>query len=590
MVISQLGVIVTKYKELVVPNINAKVLVVLTLLSLLLLAIVGSEIAVVEDNKNKSISVYRGNVESILELKADQIASWRSERLKDIQNVSKNILEEPFISYANAPENYVYRDLVDMVFSPIFVNNVFTDILLLDSNFNQLGTVRTKYEIYTQLLETYKATPITEDDSFSIVDLSKEIDGSVHMAVAYYHKVNTKHFHSLFIINPETQLYPLLQKVPLTLGDTIPALFKVYYDKVVILTKYKVNIPDFESYRLVPNSKSPFVYSALAILDKNKVSSIIDVNDDIGRESIIAYAPIRESLWYVSMIIPKNEGYATILNTAFLTNIVLIASIFLWFAGIFLISWRYRLFHLYNITEKLKQYKVLVDESPDIMYERSSIHGYTFYSPTLKKVLGYHPEQLLNKEFSTLSLIHHEDIEVVSTAYIDALETNQLNVEYRVKDINGEWKWILDRSISIDLGELDGEFIIKGVMSDITTKKSYENLLKLAATTFANVLEAMVITNPDGKVLEINDAFTRITGYSREEIKGLPISILKSGIQAPYFYTQMFKALAEHGYWQGELWNKRKDGSLYFEKLVITALRNTSGEVSSYLGLFLAKL
>lgn len=127
-------------------------------------------------------------------------------------------------------------------------------------------------------------------------------------------------------------------------------------------------------------------------------------------------------------------------------------------------------------------------------------------------------------------------------------------------------------------------------MSDITTKKSYENLLKLAATTFANVLEAMVITNPDGKVLEINDAFTRITGYSREEIKGLPISILKSGIQAPYFYTQMFKALAEHGYWQGELWNKRKDGSLYFEKLVITALRNTSGEVSSYLGLFLAKL
>ncbi|HEY1147452.1 MAG TPA: EAL domain-containing protein [Pseudoduganella sp.] len=110
--------------------------------------------------------------------------------------------------------------------------------------------------------------------------------------------------------------------------------------------------------------------------------------------------------------------------------------------------------------------------------------------------------------------------------------------------------------------------------------------LLLAASVFDNVREGIIITDPAGTIVNTNEAFTRITGYSAAEVRGKNPRMLQSGRQPPELYAAMWQRLREEGHWQGEIWNRRKCGEVYAELLTITAIRNQRGEVENYVGLF----
>lgn len=125
-----------------------------------------------------------------------------------------------------------------------------------------------------------------------------------------------------------------------------------------------------------------------------------------------------------------------------------------------------------------------------------------------------------------------------------------------------------------------------GFARDITARKKAEESLHLAASVFTFAREGIMITNPDGKVLNVNQAFTRITGYSQQEILGQNPRILSSGKQSPEFYQVLWKSLIKNGYWQGEIWNRRKSGEVYAELLTISAVRDLQGVTINYVALF----
>ena len=129
-------------------------------------------------------------------------------------------------------------------------------------------------------------------------------------------------------------------------------------------------------------------------------------------------------------------------------------------------------------------------------------------------------------------------------------------------------------------GELSGTFV---VARDITRSKLDEHELRIAAAVFESQV-GMLVTDAHGVVQRVNRAFTRITGYAPEEIVGRNPRMLRSGLQAPAFYTDMWRRLREHGYWQGELVNRHRDGSLYHERLDISAIRDARGAVLHYVG------
>jgi PAS domain-containing protein len=99
-----------------------------------------------------------------------------------------------------------------------------------------------------------------------------------------------------------------------------------------------------------------------------------------------------------------------------------------------------------------------------------------------------------------------------------------------------------------------------GVMLDITDRKRMEARLQQAATVFDSSAEGITITAPDGCIIAVNRAFTEITGYSEDEVIGRNPRILQSGRQDRSVYIEMWRTLGNCGRWQGELWNRRKDG------------------------------
>lgn len=114
----------------------------------------------------------------------------------------------------------------------------------------------------------------------------------------------------------------------------------------------------------------------------------------------------------------------------------------------------------------------------------------------------------------------------------------------------------------------------------------YLERLSLETKIMENVGQSLMVTNTKGMIIKINQAFTKVTGYQADEVVGKNPSILQSGKHDQHFYEKMWNALKEHGYWQGEIWNKRKSGETYLEWLTISEVKNDAGEVKYYLGLF----
>lgn len=117
------------------------------------------------------------------------------------------------------------------------------------------------------------------------------------------------------------------------------------------------------------------------------------------------------------------------------------------------------------------------------------------------------------------------------------------------------------------------------VVTDITVRKTAEARLRLAASVFTHAREGIIILSPDGRIIDVNAAFTEITGYTRTEALGQAPSMLNSGQQGPEFYAAIDQALAETGHWTGELRNRRKNGQEYIEATTITTVKDADGRV-----------
>ena len=119
------------------------------------------------------------------------------------------------------------------------------------------------------------------------------------------------------------------------------------------------------------------------------------------------------------------------------------------------------------------------------------------------------------------------------------------------------------------------------IMRDITASKLTENALRIAATAFESQ-EGIMVTDAKNIILRVNQAFTRITGYTAEESVGQTPRLLSSGRQDKFFYGALWECLNRTGAWEGEIWNRRKNGEIYPEHLTITVVKDANGIITNY--------
>ena len=197
-------------------------------------------------------------------------------------------------------------------------------------------------------------------------------------------------------------------------------------------------------------------------------------------------------------------------------------------------------------------------------------------------MFGYAPGELLGKSVSIVNAPTERSPEETAKEILSALERNGSwsgEVLNRKKD--GTDLWTFANVSSFHDPEL-GTLLIAH-QTDITPLKLSEKELKIAATTFESQ-DGMMVTDADGNILRVNDAFTLITGYSEADIIGKNPRMLQSDRTDAHFYESMWQTIQKDGFWSGEIWNRRKNGEIFPEQLTITAVKDDDGRVTNYVG------
>ena len=233
--------------------------------------------------------------------------------------------------------------------------------------------------------------------------------------------------------------------------------------------------------------------------------------------------------------------------------------------------------------ESENRFRTVVEVMPDaIALHRAG--KLVFVNPAAVEMFGAASERdLIDKPI--LELIHPDFHAMVRERIKNTVEHGQAApmIEERYLKLDGS---CFDVAVQGRPIVLDGRPAVLSTVRDITANKQAEAKLQLAASVFDHAREGIMITSLDGTIIDVNEAFTRITGYGREEALGQNPRILNSGRHDAQYFAAMWRGLAEQGFWYGEIWNRRKNGEIFAEMQTISAVQNAQGIVQHYVSLF----
>ncbi|MGZ5819828.1 MAG: bacteriohemerythrin, partial [Burkholderiaceae bacterium] len=223
------------------------------------------------------------------------------------------------------------------------------------------------------------------------------------------------------------------------------------------------------------------------------------------------------------------------------------------------------------------QFQLFPDGSSRIPYANEAIR--TIYRVS--------PEEVSEDATKALAALHPDDLENFKTSFkVSARDLTPWRQEYRLQFDDASVCWLFGNALPQQ--QTDGSVLWHGFITDITKHKQTEVELRIAATAF-ELQDAMLVTDANNVILKVNQAFTRITGYSAEEVIGKTPNLLSSGQHDEAFYTSMWESINHNDAWQGEIWNRRKNGELFPEWLIITAVKEPdeqNNQINHYVASF----
>ncbi|MEL3889641.1 EAL domain-containing protein [Ferrovibrio sp. MS7] len=213
--------------------------------------------------------------------------------------------------------------------------------------------------------------------------------------------------------------------------------------------------------------------------------------------------------------------------------------------------------------------------------------GCVIYSDRLVAMLGYAIGELSPQISVWRELVHPDDRDAALANLRRHVSGDAATYEseYRRLMKDGRYKWVLDRGAVVERDATGFPIRAVGTCSDIDARKLAEERLVQAGVVFEKSPQAIMVTDVDNIIRHVNPAFERLTGYHAEEVIGHRPALLSSGRQNREFYVDMWAAIDRDGEWGGEVWNRRKDGSIYCEWLSVSQMRQGEA-LTGYIGMF----
>ncbi|BDV41814.1 hypothetical protein GURASL_07370 [Geotalea uraniireducens] len=240
------------------------------------------------------------------------------------------------------------------------------------------------------------------------------------------------------------------------------------------------------------------------------------------------------------------------------------------------------------LQESELRYRRLVGAVTDYIYTVEIRGGRavgTQHGPGCEGVTGYTSDEYRANPYLWYQMIHPDDRQQV----IDQAERLRAGedvppLEHRIVNKNGSIRWVRN-TIVPRYDEAAVLVAYDGLIADITERKVAEEALRLRSAALNAAANAIVISDPAGRVIWANPAFTELTGYEVEEVLGKSLGILSSGKHDAAFFRELWETIQAGKVWRGEMINRRKDGTLYYEEQTITPVSDERQIISHYIAI-----
>jgi PAS domain S-box-containing protein len=236
-----------------------------------------------------------------------------------------------------------------------------------------------------------------------------------------------------------------------------------------------------------------------------------------------------------------------------------------------------------ELREGERRYRLITEHAADLVAMVDRDGRWRYASPSYRRLLA--DDDLAPGVDAFRSL--HESDQIRVRGALQALVKNGVSARLRMRlhTRHGDVRRIesLAHAVRGEDGEITGAVLAS---RDITELSDREEQLEVAGLAFERMAEAMMITNAAGRILTINQAFTRITGYSAKEVLGQQESQFRSGMQSESFYDDIYATVLRSGHWRGSTWCQRRDGTVYREWRSVSAVRDADSRVTHFVVLF----
>lgn len=235
------------------------------------------------------------------------------------------------------------------------------------------------------------------------------------------------------------------------------------------------------------------------------------------------------------------------------------------------------------LRESEEKLRALFEMSP-LAIARNAMDGrFIETNKAWEEMLGYTLDELNALSYWQLT---PKDYDLMEERQLKALESTGRYGPYEKEYWHRDGRRIPVRLNGALITGSDGHRYIWSIVEDISERKRTEENMQLASLVYLNSTEAMMVTDAEGLIININPAFTVLTGFSAEEAIGRTPRILNSGLHDKAFYDAMWQKLNSSGFWQGEIWNRRKNGEIYTEWLTINSIYKDDGSCFRRVALF----